>query len=76
MREPVAASISEVLLRHAKELDDLLRDVHDTCSGGEFEQAKNMVNSVKAAIWERGLTPLFSEHRDLDRPGPDVGSPE
>jgi hypothetical protein len=76
MREPIAASISEVLLRHVKELDDLLRDIQDTCDAAEFEQAKIMVGSVTTAIWERALTPVFREHRNLVRPGPDADVPE
>jgi hypothetical protein len=55
----------DVLLQHAKELDDYLVSVRDICSEEEFSSHKRIVGTILGSMLLDGINVLSKEFPDL-----------
>ena len=65
MRTATAKAVTDLLLRHSAEQNELLKQVQVDEPALEFQKVRTMIGKTMGAIYLDALHPIFEEH-----PGP------
>jgi hypothetical protein len=65
MHRATAKALTDLLLRHLGEQNDILIDIRDAEPPAEFLRIRDMIGQTMGAISADALRPIFAEHPDL-----------